>query len=528
MKGEHRSKRSRIQHRGFDSSQNVDDNDSAELHHKLPQSHSPSIDSSSQQAFPIYPQLAHVTSWEQEVAWQSHSPALPIADTASSAGVQLSLSSDPNPTSFAALEIHPKPSLTPLKSRLSSYDADHQSHVRSRVNCRQMGGLIMKEIPSEMIVEDDRLYQKIFPPPSFTPDPTQFSQILTRMDKVWSKSGKNWRCLVDMSSEKAVATMSSEKAVATFLNSIGAEFGRVMKMAPSSRKWVADTCNTPVKGANPATQLQCKPDIVLIDKEFSAQPTWNRLLAFGEITSRPTYHSVMKQTVFTKTHLTFSAQESRRFVCSLAFYGQQARLSLIDREGVLYQEVKYLNSGPQNAAIFVHMVVGFMYGNLTGLGYDPTIQLKPNGAVDTIEVTQSENTTTYRVTKPLHVATGVIGRGTRVWQAHALDDPTKQVVIKDAWPLVSRADLEERALRLLAGVPGIPVVAQIATVSFTRYEGGRCHEDSTDAFRGAVVSSGVHHRRHRRLVMSSVGARMSDFRSLSELIGAFRDIIIGK
>ena len=112
---------------------------------------------------------------------------------------------------------------------------------------------------------------------------------------------------------------------------------------------------------------------------------------------------------------------------------------MIDRESVLYQKVKFLNPGQQNAATFVHMVVGFMCGNLTGLGYDPTIQLKPDGAVDTIKVTQSEKTTTYRVTKRLHVATGVIGWGTRVWQAHPLDDPTKQVVIKDAWPLVSRA-----------------------------------------------------------------------------------------
>jgi Fungal protein kinase len=84
---------------------------------------------------------------------------------------------------------------------------------------------------------------------------------------------------------------------------------------------------------------------------------------------------------------------------------------LIDRESVLYLPVKFWNPGPQNAATFVHMVVGLMCGNLTGLGYDPTIQLKPDGRVDTIEVTQSEKTTTYCVTKQLHVATGVIGRG---------------------------------------------------------------------------------------------------------------------
>jgi hypothetical protein len=94
---------------------------------------------------------------------------LPIAGTASSADVQLSLSSDPNPTAFAALQIDPKPYFTPFKSRLSSYDGDHQPHVRSAINCRLMGGLITKEIPAHMIVEDQLLCQKIFPIPVFLP-----------------------------------------------------------------------------------------------------------------------------------------------------------------------------------------------------------------------------------------------------------------------------------------------------------------------------------------------------------------------
>ena len=511
-----RSKRSKIQHAVFGSFQNVDDNDSEDLHHKLPQSHSPS---SSQDS---HSRLAHVTSLEQQLPWQSHSPALPIADTASSADVQLPLSSDTNPISFAALGMYPKPNFvpfTPLKSRLSSYDADHQSHTRSGVNSQQMGGLFTKEI--KMVVEDTLLYQKIFPILSFSDNPKfEFAEKLVQMSKVWSKSGKHWKFVFDGSSEPSVATT---------LNSIGEEFSRVTGI-PVLREWVADTRHISVKVANPATPLECKPDIVLVDRKFKGFLTWRDLHAFGEITTQRRYHTVMQQTVFTKTYLMFSAQESRRFVCSFAFYGGgEARLSLIDREGIMYQKVNFLNSGEQNAAIFVQMVAGFMCGNLTGLGYDPTIQLKPNGTVDTIKVTDSKKiTTTYRVTEALYVATGVIGRGTRVWQAHPLDDPTNQVVIKDAWPLVNRAELEEQALRRLDGVPGIPVIAQIVTVFFTRHAGGRSHQDSTAAFRSAVISSAVHHRLHRRLVMSSVGARMSQFRSLSELIGVFRDIIIGK
>ena len=503
----HRSKRSKNQ---LDSFEDVDELDSSDLHHKLPQGHSPHT---SQQDSPIHSRRAHVTSLEQQLPWQSHSPALPT--TASSADVGLPLSSDAHSVSFAALQIDPKRtfvSSTPLKSRLSSYDAHHQSHVRPAVNCRQVGKLLKKEIQSDMEVEDGALCQKIF----YFPDDIKFTrELLTRMKRVWDTKQNNWKFDCD----------HSEESIANLLNLIGKEFCRVKKIA-QVRKWVAETCNTPPKGANPATPLKCKPDIVLIDKEFR-NPTWDRIHAFGEITSQTYYHATMKETVFTKTHVIFSAQQSRRFVCSFAFYGEDARLSLIDREGILYQKVRFLNPGWQNAATFVHMIVGFMCGSLTGLGYDPTIQLK-DGAVNTIDVTQSGNTTTYRVTKKLHVTTGVFGRGTHVWHAHLLDNEMKQVVIKDAWPLVSRAELEGEALRCLDGVPGIPVIAQMATVSFPRYEGGRRNQDSTNIFRSAVVSRSVRNRVHRRFVMSSVGTRMGHFRNLSELIGAFRDIIIGK
>jgi hypothetical protein len=162
----------------------------------------------------------------------------------------------------------------------------------------------------------------------------------------------------------------------------------------------------------------------------------------------------------------FSTQESRCFVCSLAVYGRVIRFSVIDRKGVLYQNIP-VQGRLDDARELIRIIGGLMcWSTMAALGYDPTVTLKSDGSVDTITVPDPVPKI-YRVVKKVHVATGIIGRGTRVWQAHPLDDPTKQVVIKDAWPLVSQAEVEERALQRLDGVPGIPVVAQIVTVSFT-------------------------------------------------------------
>src|SRR5271155_3933924 len=246
----------------------------------------------------------------------------------------------------------------------------------------------------------------------------------------------------------------------------------------------------------------------------------------------PSSRYILGPSVFILDHIQvmFSTQETRRFVCSLAIYGEQLEreimLSVIDREGVLFQTIP-IHGGLDNARKLIRIVAGFMCGSAVALGYDPTVKLKPDGSVDTITMTDRVQRT-YRVVKKLHVATGIIGRCTRVWLAHHLDNQLKQVVIKDAWPLVNRGDLEEKALQHLQGIPGIPAVEQIATVRFTHHPDGDLHEDSTTEFQQYALDPSPKNCVHCRVVMSSVGLKMTNFRCLSELIGAFRDVVIGE
>jgi len=406
---------------------------------------------------------------------------------------------------------------TPLKARVSSYDGDHKSYMKGQATCRAIGSMFWREIHTSLQAPHNTLAERTFPPSAFTgASDLSFTRVVSKMTDVYSRK---WVFKLD----------HREKTYARWLNRIGESFSQVTGI-PVLREWRADKCNAPVLGGSPATgPLKCKPDIILVDANFSFDPTWPLIHAFGEITKQNKFHPEMEQTVYTKSHVMFSTQESRRFVCSLALYGEcdrHIRLSVIDREGVLYQKIPF-DGGFDNASILIRIVAGFMCGSAAALGYDPTVQLKPDGSVDTITVTDPVPRT-YCVVKKLHVATGIIGRCTRVWQAYDLDNPRKPVIIKDAWPLVSRRDLEEKALQRLQGIPGIPVIEQIATVKLARRPGGGLHEDSTTEVRRFALNPSPKNRVHRRVVMSSVGLKMINFRCLSELIGAFRDVISGE
>ena len=401
---------------------------------------------------------------------------------------------------------------TPLKTRVSSYDSDHKMCLKNHTTCRTMGEIFWKEIhPSQS--SHATLGKQNFE----LSKPLSIAKVVLKMTDVYEYKS-SWQHELGF----------EEAEFANWLNKIGELYARATG-STVLRTWTADSCRTPVSDASPATgPLLCKPDIILVNHgKRSHKPSWPAIHAFGKITSQATFHREMEQTLYTKSHVMFSTQESRCFVCSLAVYGQVIRFSVIDREGVLYQTIP-IHGGRDDARELIRIVGGLMcWRNVAALGYDPTVKLKSNGSVDTITVADPVPKI-YKVVKTVHVATGIIGRCICVWQAYDCDNREKLVVIKDAWPLASRRDLEEKALQRLQGIRGIPVIEQIATVRFARRPQGDSREDSTAETRQFGVKSSSQTRIHRRVVVSSVGLKMQNFRCLSELIGAFRDIIVGE
>lgn len=137
---------------------------------------------------------------------------------------------------------------------------------------------------------------------------------------------------------------------------------------------------------------------------------------------------------------------------------------------------------------------------------------------------------TYIVDQKLHVATGLTGRCTRVWQAHSSTDPKQSVIIKDAWPSVAKASKESEMLARLKDVTGVPNVITAITVKTQEYGDKPKADtfDTTDRVRREIAPSNYRTRKHRRLVMGTLGIKVHHFETLSELIGAFRDVIAGE
>ncbi|EDR10720.1 uncharacterized protein LACBIDRAFT_315415 [Laccaria bicolor S238N-H82] len=168
-----------------------------------------------------------------------------------------------------------------------------------------------------------------------------------------------------------------------------------------------------------------------------------------------------------------------------------------------------------------------MCGDEVFLGFDPTVSLNDNGDVVSIVVRGTKSKVTYIVDQKLHVATGLTGRCTRVWQAHSSTDPKQSVIIKDAWPSVAKASKESEMLARLKDVTGVPNVITAITVKTWEYGDKPKADtfDTTDRVRREIAPSNYRTRKHRRLVMGTLGIKVHHFETLSELIGAFQDVI---
>ena len=199
------------------------------------------------------------------------------------------------------------------------------------------------------------------------------------MNNVWSKQLVSWRYKFDP---------TLEENVAKWLNCLCEEFSRVTGI-PIKRKWVTNACNL-------GTPFRSRAGIVLGDNASSRtnSPTWGNICAFGELMNQATFDFMTKRIVNTKSDALFTVQETRRFLPpSLAINGgkgngqegPQLTLSLVDRQGVLFQKVN-LQGGAFHASVLLRVIAGFMCGDLVGLGYDPTVTFDVNGKADTITV----------------------------------------------------------------------------------------------------------------------------------------------
>ncbi|RXW15442.1 hypothetical protein EST38_g10417 [Candolleomyces aberdarensis] len=215
----------------------------------------------------------------------------------------------------------------------------------------------------------------------------------------------------------------------------------------------------------------------------------------------------------------FIHQPNRRFVRALVLTETHVRLFHFDRSGGLYTPYINIHEDPYT---FIRLVVGLNSLDDSVLGFDTSIQwrIEDGRKVDgTLTTRRDDNTEIkYNLSKVAPVITffDIRGRGTQCWSVF---DPTTgdKLLVKDCWKAEDRVP-EYDHLKELKGVQG---VAQMISFETNRGE--------TKEFRatGSTAHGDFHNRVAIRIVMSSYGESIENFKSAMELLCAFRDAIKG-
>lgn len=128
-----------------------------------------------------------------------------------------------------------------------------------------------------------------------------------------------------------------------------------------------------------------------------------------------------------------------------------------------------------------NMIAGITLGNLTNIGYDPTIHIShplptQNNGPDPIGWLLGPDGEKYDVLGILWVSNSFVGRGTICYQVR--DQATGKIyALKDHWVEISRVDHESDILASFNDIPGIPKLIRAWNVQF------QDHDDTTSRIR---------------------------------------------
>ena len=301
--------------------------------------------------------------------------------------------------------------------------------------------------------------------------------------------------------------VGQESEVAEWMNNIGDDLARKLPNGPRLlRKWSAQNANTSLAGSS----VERKPDIILVDHDSASPYFWQNVRGLTEVTSQPTFHARIRNTIYQKSFLMFTSQPDRRIVLSLALFGKGFVFTACDRAGVIHSETLSYN---ECALTLLSLLAIFMFGTEESIGYDTTMRRGPDDNIKAITVAGDD----YTVLRKIYSAETLRGRATQCW--HVKKDG-QEFAIKDSWVHLGRSSNEINILKKIEGVRDTPALHVGEDVKLSS---GKV--DST-----ALLRQGhdyKEHRCHRRLVMTPVGAPIFTFTSRKELIGAFRNIVQG-
>lgn len=182
-----------------------------------------------------------------------------------------------------------------------------------------------------------------------------------------------------------------------------------------------------------------------------------------------------------------------------------------------------------NQLTLLRVIVGLMFGSLSDIGYDETVDCDIKGATRTIRVEGEK----YEVMKSLCKAESMRGRVTRCWHVTRSEGGTQtHYVIKDSWADERRTQSEACTLERIGDLnfsespSGVPKLCKGGDVPVYLYDDPPGYKSDSTA-RRRTVNSKVEGRVHRRLLMQPVGKHITNWTSLKELVGGFIDAVKG-
>lgn len=214
----------------------------------------------------------------------------------------------------------------------------------------------------------------------------------------------------------------------------------------------------------------------------------------------------------------FDTLGNRRHHFGIVLSGLELRFWYFDRAGKIYSTpVHLLRDKVQIARMFI----AFSYCDMTFFGLEPCIE-SPN-PVHTVPTSLVGhqciiNEHSFTIDRPLHISSGIFGRGTTVFAARLSGRDSEAVVVKLSWQAVSHKPEDE--LYRIAEQCGVQGVARLyhSCVASTLSAGLRSQ---------LVPDGGYKDRELRMHVTGPMGMRLSEVKDVEVFTKAFRSLVKG-
>ncbi|KAI1086862.1 hypothetical protein F5B19DRAFT_487152 [Rostrohypoxylon terebratum] len=208
-------------------------------------------------------------------------------------------------------------------------------------------------------------------------------------------------------------------------------------------RWAQGHRPTPIRGllSKPnkplgSSMAKRKLDVGIVSRQ-EGLVDWSQILVPGVLKSNPKEdrQSGAWFDIGKYVRKVFAVQDTRRFVLAFTLCGSFMRVWEFDRLGGIASTQFNIN---KDGLQFVSTILGFLWLEEKGLGFDPTFNLNQFGGESYIEIIRDgapERTVTDEVMVRMPC---IVGRATTCWKAHPEGFPSTTLVIKDSWQYPER------------------------------------------------------------------------------------------